>query len=232
MNIQELKGKATYVMVKPYSEDNRENDAVQSVILDEVKSQLGKLGLTINVMHEINYDSQHIAKHYHEHYGRPYYGKLEDCLATNKAIGMIVTNDNKTPEVIDSVRSVAGSTLKVDKETGTPTRIHEPGTIRYNLSFIIYQMKNGVKRQDVVIPANVDDCKLVFDKDAERVDIYKNGTKVSEMFMTQNFIHTSSSVSDANNEIETFLDQHKLERDKINNKLRKCIDGIKHNSVK
>ena len=32
------------------------------------------------------------------------------------------------------------------------------------------------------------------------------------MFMTQNYIHTSSSVEDANNEIDTYLDQYKVNK--------------------
>ena len=204
----------TYGMVKPYSDNDWENDAVQTVILEEFQSQLKALGLEVKVMHEIRYDKDHIAKHYHEHFGRPYYGKLEDCLLTNKAIGMIITDKDNSPAVVDSLRSVAGSTLKVDKETGTPTRIHEPGTIRYNLAFTIYQMKNGAKREDVVIPANVDHCKLVFNQDAERVDIFEGDRKIGEMFMTQNFIHTSSSIEDANNEINTFLSQYEANKEK------------------
>ena len=107
---------------------------------------------------------------------------------------------------------VAGSTIKVNKETGEVTRLPEPDTIRYNCAFKVFQMKNGVKEKDVVIPENLDGCELKFDAKAERVDIFKNGVKICEMYMTQNFIHTSSSVADAENEINNFLDQYEVNK--------------------
>lgn len=214
-------GKATYGMVKPYSENHQVNDIAQEVILQELTSRLKSLGLNVEEMHEICYDGNHVQKHYYEHVGRPYYGKLADCLLANKAIGLVITNNDKDSSVIDTVRSIAGSTLKVDKETGEVTRIHEPGSIRYNLSFILFQMKNGVDRKDIVIPSNVDDCQLVFDANDERVDIIKDGVKISEMFMTQNFIHTSSCIEDANNEIGTFLDQYEINKQQRLNALKK-----------
>lgn len=213
-------GKATYGMVKPYSEDNWENNAAQEIILDEVNAQLKKLGLIVKEMHEIYYDGKHIGKHYYEHVGRPYYGKLADCLLKNKAIGMVIANSENDEKAVSSFRAVAGSPVKVDKETGEIVRVHEPGTIRYNLAFTLFQLKNGVAPGKVVIPKNLDGCKLVFDKEAERVDIFKDGVKICEMFMTQNFIHTSSSVEDANNEISTFLDQYEVNKQNRLNALK------------
>ena len=195
-------------MIKPFSENNWENDAAQTIILKEFLSRLEKLGLKAEVMHEIRYDDAHVQKHYHEHYGRPYYGNLANCLLQNKAIGMVITGD----DAINTLRGSAGATIKVDKKTGEVKQIHEPGSIRYNLAFTFYQMKNGVKLEDVVIPKNYDGCQLVYNDANERVDIMKDGVKVCEMFMTQNFIHTSSSVEDAQNEIETFLDQHEVNK--------------------
>ena len=135
------KNKASYGMVKPFSLDNEENNLIQQIILDEFNSQLASLGLEVLEMHEIYYDSPHIDRHYHEHVGRPYYGKLRDCLLTNKAIGMVIANKEHSANVIDSLRSVAGSTIKTDKETGEVTRLPEPGSIRYNLAFKIYQVR-------------------------------------------------------------------------------------------
>ena len=118
---------------------------------------------------------------------------------------MVVCDENGSENVIDTVRSMAGSTIKINKETGE-IRLPEPGSLRYNLFITLYQVKNGANLNEVVIPENLDDCKKVYNEKNNCVDIFKENKKIAEMFMTENLVHTSSCKSDAQNEVGVFYD--------------------------
>ena len=189
----------TYVMIKPVYENNDKNKLAQAIIFKELQKRFAQEGLKIEYKKRIKYTKKAIASHYREHVGKHFYRNLERCLLKNSAVGMVVSGKN----VIERVRAMAGSTIKVDSQTGN-IRLPEPGSIRYNMFIALYQVQNGVKPSDVVIPENLDDCEKVFNTVTNCVDIFKNGEKIAEMNMTENLVHTSSCKEDALNEIQTF----------------------------
>ena len=196
--------KYTYVMIKPYSENNAVNTEAQKVVLKEVLRRLKKQGLTVLYQNRIQYTKEATACHYQEHVGKPFYPSLENCLLKNKAVGMVVADSNFSEDVITKVRSMAGATIKVDKKTGE-IKLPEPGSIRYNMFFTLFQIKNGVELDNVAIPENVDDCQKVVNEKENCIDIFKDGNQICKMYMTENLIHTSSSVAEAENEISNFF---------------------------
>lgn len=193
----------TYVMVKPYSTNNDVNTLAQSLILKEIKTRLSQQGLNVLYESKIQYTPETVKRHYRDHVGKSFYPGLEAFLLKNKAIGLVVADSNYSQEVISNVRAMAGSTIKIDSQTGN-IRLPEAGSIRYNMFFKLYQMLHGVKEKDVVIPENVDNCQKVYNQETNCVDIFQNGKQICSMSVTENLVHTSSSVEDATNELLTF----------------------------
>ena len=122
----------SYVMVKPHFA-NHQN------IIDYVKARLTEeLGLTIEKESYVKYDRAHAQKHYAEHFrgsyenAKGFYKELEDYITSDVAYGMKVSGE----DVIAKVRSITGSTIKIDKETGAKILPAE-GTIRFDVPVMI-----------------------------------------------------------------------------------------------
>lgn len=115
----------TYVMVKPHF-------ANYKIAIDEIKKRLKDLGLKITTEEFIKYDIKSAQQHYFEHVGKHFYPELEKYITSDKAYGMIVEGEN----AISKVRSIAGSTIKRDKETGE-IRLPDEGTIRRDIPKLI-----------------------------------------------------------------------------------------------
>ncbi len=197
----------TYVMVKPYSADDIENKRAQEITVDYLQKRFEQNGLKIAFGEEIKYGYEQIGQHYAEHIDRYYYNDLEKMMATNTVYGMFVQARDENIDPLNKVREIAGSTIKIDNE-GNVTRFHEPGSIRYDLSFILYQtMKLHKNMDDVVVPKNIDGCTLKYDDERNYVKVFDGeGNLINDVPITANFIHSSGSYKEAQNEIKTFND--------------------------
>lgn len=115
----------TYVMIKPQF-------ANHAKVIEEIKKRILNLGLKIEKESFIRYKTTDAKKHYEEHIGKSFYAELETYITSDKAFGMIVVGEN----AISKVRSIAGSTMKKDKETGE--LILPPiGTIRRDIPMLL-----------------------------------------------------------------------------------------------
>jgi nucleoside-diphosphate kinase len=115
----------TYVMIKPHF-------ANYKIVVDEIKKRLLNLGVKITTEGFIKYDKNSAEQHYAEHVGKPFYPELERYITSDKAYGMIIEGEN----AISQVRSIAGATIKKDKETGE-LRLPDEGTIRRDIPKLI-----------------------------------------------------------------------------------------------
>lgn len=115
----------TYVMVKPHF-------ANYKVVIDEVKARLLDLGLKIVEESFVVYNKEAAEQHYEEHVKKPFYPELEKYITSDKAYGMVLEGKN----AIAKVRSVAGATIKKDKETGELI-LPEIGTIRRDIPTLL-----------------------------------------------------------------------------------------------
>ena len=194
----------TYVMIKPFSKNDAENAMAQFIIMKELEKRFAEKDLEIMYKQRVFYGKKDIEKHYQEHVGKSFYEDLENCLLKNNAVGMMVADKNRSLDVIKTVRSMAGSTIKLDKQTGE-IRLPEPNSIRYNMFFALYQIMHGTKFEDVVIPENLEGCVKEYNQATNAVDIFKDGKQICTMYMTENLVHTSSSPEEAENEIKVFL---------------------------
>jgi nucleoside-diphosphate kinase len=76
----------------------------------------------------IRYTRDDAKQHYAEHVEKPFYPEMENYIVSDKAYGMIVEGEN----AIAKIRSIIGSTIKKDKETGAII-LPEVGTIRRDI---------------------------------------------------------------------------------------------------
>lgn len=128
----------SYVMVKPHFANHKN-------VIDYVKARLTEeLGLTIEKEAVVKYDRKNAQKHYAEHFrgsyenAKGFYKELEDYITSDVAYGMKVSGE----DVIAKVRSITGSTIKVDKETGAEI-LPAQGTIRYEVPIMLGE-KHGM----------------------------------------------------------------------------------------
>ena len=128
----------SYVMVKPHFA-NHQN------VIDYVKTRLTEeLGLTIEKEAFVKYDRTTAQKHYAEHFrgsyenAKGFYKELEDYITSDVTYGMKVSGE----DVIAKVRSITGSTIKIDKETGAEI-LPAQGTIRYEVPIMLGE-KHGM----------------------------------------------------------------------------------------
>ncbi len=121
----------SYVMVKPHFANNKQ-------VVDYVKQRLADAGLKIEAEAEIKYDRSMAQKHYAEHFrgsyenAKGFYKELEDYITSDVAYGMKVSGE----DAIATIRSLVGSTIKIDKETGDKI-LPAKGTIRYEVPVML-----------------------------------------------------------------------------------------------
>lgn len=99
----------TFVMVKP--------DGVQRGIAGQVVSRFESKGLKLVAAKLMVIDEDLASRHYTEHIGKPFYGKLVSFITSGPVLAMVWEGQ----DVISTVRTVVGKTNP--KEAG-------PGTIR------------------------------------------------------------------------------------------------------
>ena len=122
----------SYVMVKPHFAD-------YTNVIDYVKGRLqNELGLTIELEGYLKYSTKDAQEHYAEHFrgsyenAKGFYKELEDYITSGTAFGMKVTGE----DAIAKIRSITGSTIKIDKETGDKI-LPDAGTIRYEVPVML-----------------------------------------------------------------------------------------------
>ena len=227
----------TFVLIKPYSKDNAKNEVARKLVKFQIAQAMalenhayahnnnGQLLYEVISEGEVNYNKEDIAKHYEEHYGRPYYPALENCLSKNSTYGMIIKCNNSKFDVLKKIREKAGATIKVDREKGTVISLPDKKSIRYRVPFMIEQnfsSQNG----GFFIPENLDKKEngrdkytKVYNSDNNSVDIYTTAyvksdsdnalkpttVKLATMGITENLIHTSDSLQSARREAAIFL---------------------------
>jgi nucleoside-diphosphate kinase len=116
----------TYVMVKPHF-------ANYEKVVNEIKKRLLSLGLNMVKEGYIKYDRTYAQKHYEEHIGKSFYAGLETYITSDKAYGMVLEGE----DAITKVRSIAGGTIKKDRETGEVLSLPSIGTIRRDIPALL-----------------------------------------------------------------------------------------------
>ncbi len=191
----------TFVLVKPMYNDER-NIIAQKIAVDYIKERFKNCGLTISNDQVVQYDPQATKQHYKEHCGQPFYPKLESLFLSNTSYGMFVRSTEKEGNPLKTVREMAGATIKVDKNG---INFYKEGTIRYDLSFMIYQMVElGKSRDEVVIPKNIAECKLHYDLKNDAVLVFYKDKLINVASKTANIIHSSGTYAEALNEIDAY----------------------------
>ncbi len=194
----------TFCALKPYSTNNEKNERAHQIAREYLQKRFDELGLIVRWEENVQYDDLAIQEHYSEHYGKSFYPGLRDLFISNKLIGMYVQTKDIMDNPLDKLRSIAGSTIKVNRKTNEIERCYEEGSIRYDLSFILYQtLEQGKDIKDVVIPKD-EECQKVYNPKTNSVEYYKDSQLVNVANMTNNFIHTSGNYAEAAKELSVF----------------------------
>lgn len=102
----------TLILVKP--------DGVERGLIGEILRRIEAKGYRIVKMRMLNATDDQLAKHYHEHTGKPFYAGMTAYMKSGPIVAAVVEGNR----VIEGVRSLSGAT--------EPTAA-APGTIRGDL---------------------------------------------------------------------------------------------------
>ena len=105
----------TFIAIKP--------DAVNRGFMGEIITRFEKRGFKITAMKLLTPTKEIAAKHYEEHYGKPFYNNLINFITEGPIVAMVVEGVN----VIDIARKMMGAT---DPQQAAP------GTIRFDFAQI------------------------------------------------------------------------------------------------
>jgi len=97
----------TFLMVKP--------DGVQRGLIGEIVSRFERKGLKLVAAKFMRIDEELAARHYAEHYGKPFYEPLIAFITSGPVFAMVWEGDN----VIALTRAVIGKTNAVEAAPGT-----------------------------------------------------------------------------------------------------------------
>ena len=121
----------TFVAIKP--------DGVKRGLIGEIIARFEKKSYKIVALKMLNVDSELAAKHYEEHFGKPFYEKLIKFITLGPVVAMVVEGNN----VIKGVRHIVGSTNPDEADVGS---------IRADYSS--YNSTNVIHASDCVESAN------------------------------------------------------------------------------
>lgn len=105
----------TFVAIKP--------DAVNRGFIGEIITRFEKRGFKILAMKLLTPSQEIAAKHYEEHYGKPFYPNLMNFITEGPIVAMVIQGVN----VIDIARKMMGATNPQEAS---------PGTIRFDYAQI------------------------------------------------------------------------------------------------
>jgi nucleoside-diphosphate kinase len=108
-----MSSEQTLILVKP--------DGVKRGLVGEVIARVERKGYKVTNLKMLSVDRALLAKHYAEHYGKPFYEPLLEFMMSGPIVAMVAEGER----VIEGFRKLAGTT--------DPTTA-EPGTIRGDLA--------------------------------------------------------------------------------------------------
>ena len=97
----------TFVAIKP--------DGVKRGLIGKLIQRFEDKSYKIVAMKMINVTSEQAAKHYEEHYGKPFYDGLIKFITSGPIVAMAITGNN----VISGVRHILGATKPDEADVGT-----------------------------------------------------------------------------------------------------------------
>ena len=97
----------TFVAIKP--------DGVKRGIIGKILSRFEDKGFKIVAMKLLQVTPELAAKHYEEHYGKPFYNRLIHYITSGPIVAMVVEGY----EAVESVRHMVGATSPLKADVGT-----------------------------------------------------------------------------------------------------------------
>ena len=97
----------TFVAIKP--------DGVKRGLIGKIISRFEDKGFKIVAMKLLQVTPELAAKHYEEHYGKPFYNRLVHYITSGPIIAMVIEGY----EAIESVRHMVGATSPIKADVGT-----------------------------------------------------------------------------------------------------------------
>ncbi len=97
----------TFIAIKP--------DAVQRGLIGKIISRIEEKGYKIVALKMLQVTPEQAAKHYEEHFGKPFYPNLVKFITSAPIVAMVVEGRN----VISGMRQIMGKTNPADADIGT-----------------------------------------------------------------------------------------------------------------
>lgn len=97
----------TFVAVKP--------DGVKRGLIGKILQRFEDRGYKIIALKMMNVSDETAAKHYEEHFGKPFYNKLINFITSGPIVAMVIEGNN----VIKGVRHVVGATKPDEGDVGS-----------------------------------------------------------------------------------------------------------------
>lgn len=97
----------TFVAIKP--------DAVKRGLIGSIIKRFEEKSYKITAIKMLNVDNDLAAKHYEEHFGKPFYPSLINFITSGPVVAMVIEGQN----VIKGVRHIVGSTNPDDADVGS-----------------------------------------------------------------------------------------------------------------
>lgn len=97
----------TFLAIKP--------DAVQRGLIGKIISRIEEKGYKIVALKMLQVSPEQAAKHYEEHFGKPFYPNLVKFITSAPIVAMVVEGRN----VIAGMRQIMGKTNPADADIGT-----------------------------------------------------------------------------------------------------------------
>ena len=97
----------TFITIKP--------DAVQRGLIGKIISRIEEKGYKIVALKMLQVTPEQAAKHYEEHFGKPFYPNLVKFITSAPIVAMVVEGRN----VIAGMRQIMGKTNPADADIGT-----------------------------------------------------------------------------------------------------------------
>ncbi len=97
----------TFIAIKP--------DAVQRGLIGKIISRIEEKGYKIVALKMLQVSPEQAAKHYEEHFGKPFYPNLVKIITSAPIVAMVVEGRN----VIAGMRQIMGKTNPADADIGT-----------------------------------------------------------------------------------------------------------------
>ena len=97
----------TFIAIKP--------DAVQRGLIGKIISRIEEKGYKIVALKMLQVSPEQAARHYEEHFGKPFYPRLVKFITSAPIVAMVVEGN----DAISGMRQIMGKTNPVNAEVGT-----------------------------------------------------------------------------------------------------------------